>query len=83
MIHVKYILPHHRIGRVESMEKEAKKTQKMLQLSRPRIDARLRKPKRRLSRRINLLRSHGWCRSGAPEIATPTKNVDPKRREEV
>jgi hypothetical protein len=30
MIHVKYILPHHRIGREESRENKAKKTQKLL-----------------------------------------------------
>jgi hypothetical protein len=41
MIHVKYILPHHRIGREESRENEAKKTQKLLHPSRPRINARL------------------------------------------
>jgi hypothetical protein len=41
MIHVKYILPHHRIGRVESRENEAKKTHKLLHPSRPRINARL------------------------------------------
>jgi hypothetical protein len=29
-----------------------------------------------LSRRINLHRSQGWCRSGAPKIATHAKSVD-------
>jgi hypothetical protein len=82
-IHVKYILPHHRIGREEWRENEAKKMQKMLHLSRPRINARLWKPKRCLSRRINLHQSQGWCRSGAPKIATPAKSVYPEEREEI
>jgi hypothetical protein len=30
MIHVKYIIPHHGIGREESRENEAKKTQKVV-----------------------------------------------------
>jgi hypothetical protein len=34
-IHVKYIIPHHRIRREESRENEAKKTQKLLHPSRP------------------------------------------------
>jgi hypothetical protein len=60
------------------------KMQKMLHLSRPRISAHLWRPKRWLSRRINLHQSQGWCRSGASKIATPTKSIDPKwRREEV
>jgi hypothetical protein len=80
-IHVKYILPHHRIGREESRENEAKKTQKLLHPSRPRINARLWRPKRWLSRRINLHRNHGWCRSGAPKIATLARSVNPEQRE--
>jgi hypothetical protein len=59
MIHVKYILPHHRIGREKSMENEAKKIQKLLHSSRPRINALLWRPKKWLSRRINLHRSQG------------------------
>jgi hypothetical protein len=39
--------------------------------------------KRWLSRRINLHWSQGWCKSGAPKIATPAKSVDPEKREEV
>jgi hypothetical protein len=46
MIHVKYILPHHRIKREELRENEAKKTQKLLHPSRPRINARLQRPKK-------------------------------------
>jgi hypothetical protein len=42
MIHVKYVLPHHRIRREESRENEAMKTQKLLHSSRPRINARMR-----------------------------------------
>jgi hypothetical protein len=61
----------------------ANKTQKLLHPSRPRINAHMWRPKRWLSRRINLHLSQGWCRSGAPKIATPTKSIDPEKREEV
>jgi hypothetical protein len=44
-IHVKYILPHHRIRKEESRENEAKKTEKLLHLSRPRINRPLAKAK--------------------------------------
>jgi hypothetical protein len=72
MTNVKYVLPHRHIGREEPKENEAKE-EKMLHPSRPWINTRLRKPKRRLSRRINLHRSHGWCRSGAPRLQRPQR----------
>jgi hypothetical protein len=45
------------------------------------VSVRLQRPKRWLSRRINLHQSQWWCRSGAPKIAMPTKSIDPKKRE--
>jgi hypothetical protein len=57
-----------------------KKTQKLLHPSRPRINTGLWRPKRWPSRRINLHRSEGWCRSAVPKIATLTKSVDLKWR---
>jgi hypothetical protein len=82
MINVNYVLPHRHIGREEPKENEAKE-EKMLHPSRPRINVRLWRPKRWLSWRINLHWSQGWCRSRAPNLATPAKSVDPERREEV
>jgi hypothetical protein len=66
----------------EPKENESKDT-KVIAFVKTKINVRLQRPKRRLSRRINLHQTQGWCRSGAPKIATPTKSVDPEKREEV